>query len=267
MRTITSEIVHHSATPRDLAKNKTITSFNKTHKERLHAKKNKLGYHIAYHYLIFSDGEILQTRGIDEIGYHASNWEVNKESISVCLIGNFDEEKPTEAQLNSLKKLSLELKEKYKLKNVFGHRHIISYKSCPGINISDEFIYTLFNNKEEMDEFKIYKEYLRENAKCNNHNWDKAFTKQEYAKMEYNLNTPTTFKAEVVRHISSLVVNLIAMAGITAGVFYLSKYLATEPVSLLLSSTIGIAAVVGLESGDKSSLQSLATKMFNKFIK
>ena len=142
MRKITNIVIHHSVTPRDLQLEQQISSFDRTHKARLHPVANKYGLHIAYHYVISGDGNYKKTRGLDEIGYHAGNWAVNKKSIGICLCGNFDIEKPSEEQIATLNRILKELCETYKLreKDIIFHRDVVSYKSCPGLNFTREFI-------------------------------------------------------------------------------------------------------------------------------
>lgn len=135
MRVINKIVLHHSATPRDLEFKNSIISFNNSHQVRLHPKKNSLGYHIAYHYVIGSNGEVLQTRGHNEIGFHASNWLVNCASLGICLTGNFDIEKPSLKQMEAL----INLFAKLKIKNIKGHR-AYAKKTCPGLNFTDRMI-------------------------------------------------------------------------------------------------------------------------------
>lgn len=146
-RTIDTIIVHHSVSPRSQTLEKSIKSFDANHKARLHDKKNKLGYYIAYHYIIAENGAVKQTRGEDEIGYHASNLTVNKKSIGICLIGNFDVEKPAPHQLYALRDLIKSIKARFYIKEVVGHRKY-SKKSCPGKFLTDKMIQEAFKPKK-----------------------------------------------------------------------------------------------------------------------
>ena len=122
-------VIHHSAVDQpDL--NKLINSMNINHKKRkLHTSLNRLGYYIAYHYVIGVDGTIKDTRDINEIGNHASNYTVNKEGIGVCLSGNLDTHAPTDAQIASLINLITLFKKSYDISVVY-HRDYVN-KSCP----------------------------------------------------------------------------------------------------------------------------------------
>ncbi len=101
------------------------------------------GYNdIAYHYFITKDGKIYEGRNINLLGAHAGetveannladsirNHLIAKNiieaykldpdygSIGICLEGNFEEEKPTDCQINSLKKLIIYLMKKYNIDN------------------------------------------------------------------------------------------------------------------------------------------------------
>jgi len=155
MRKITKIVVHHSVTPRDLPLAQQVKSFDRTHKARLHPNANKYNLHIAYHIVIAGDGSYQKTRGVNEIGYHAGNWAVNKESIGICLCGNFDIEKPSKEQIDTLNKILIELCESYKLKEdkIIFHRDVVSYKTCPGLNFTRDYI-NLNDNSELIERLK-----------------------------------------------------------------------------------------------------------------
>ena len=143
MRTIDKIIIHHSYTPGYLDLAKTASSISRNHKERLHQPRSKTGFYVAYHWLIGAKGGAVQTRLYDEIGYHASNWPVNQTSIGICLLGNFDSEKPTDLQLWKLRDIIKAIKSKYYIKEVSGHRKYSS-KTCPGKYMTDKMILEAF---------------------------------------------------------------------------------------------------------------------------
>ena len=143
MRTIKKIVIHHSLTPRDLDINKSISSFNRSHKSRLHPRKNQLWYHIAYHYIISWNGDVAPTRWLEEVWYHAWNLKINKESIWICLTGNFDVTKPSKAQLVSLWKLIKRLNKMFGSLTIHWHREFAP-KTCPwnnfDLSVIDEYI-------------------------------------------------------------------------------------------------------------------------------
>ena len=142
-RTISEIIVHHSISPQNQTLKASLTSFNYSHKLRLHPTPNKLGFHIAYHYVIGGKGDWKQTRPDDEIGFHASNLAVNKRSIGICLVGNFDKQTPYPSQLWALRDIIKAIKGRYFIKEVNGHRKYAK-KSCPGNKMTDKMIQEAF---------------------------------------------------------------------------------------------------------------------------
>ena len=68
------------------------------------------------------------------VGAHAKNH--NRDSIGIALAGNFDEDLPTEEQIESLVDICLEFMINYDIEpiRVIGHREIEGVeKTCPGL--------------------------------------------------------------------------------------------------------------------------------------
>lgn len=110
---------------------------NKTH--RFH--QDHRGWSgIGYNFFIEENGEIIKGRGY-HVGAHAFSY--NKESIGICLAGNFDIHTPSIEQLKSLRKLCIFLLDQYNLSttHILGHRELNDIaKSCPGKNFKmDQF--------------------------------------------------------------------------------------------------------------------------------
>ena len=100
---------------------------------RLHQEVNGWAG-IGYHYLIRKDGMIEQGRRPNMVGAHA--YRHNKNSIGICLAGNFNLAKPTNEQMASVKELVRWLCRKYDLNSekhgvIVGHRDL-NDTSCPG---------------------------------------------------------------------------------------------------------------------------------------
>ena len=98
----------------------------------LHIRINKWE-DIGYHYLIDKKGKIHVGRSEKFIGAHVFGH--NKNSVGICLIGNFDEEKPTKRQIRILIKFLKNKIKKFKIpiKNILGHREFSGVtKTCPG---------------------------------------------------------------------------------------------------------------------------------------
>lgn len=89
---------------------------------------------IAYHCLVFPDGEVIQTLEDKYVGWHAKG--NNRDSIGICLIGDFTNSrtlKPTTKQIESTKSLIKKYQNKYPNSEVFGHRELLAnHTTCPG---------------------------------------------------------------------------------------------------------------------------------------
>lgn len=141
MRKINYIVIHHTAVDQSDI-NKLISSINISHKKRwLHRTRNLLGYYIAYHYIIWVNGETKQTRMESEIWYHASNLKINKESIGISLSWNLDKHPPTKKQVDELLNLISNLKIKYGQHIKIVYHNMYAAKTCPG----KKFPYALFN--------------------------------------------------------------------------------------------------------------------------
>lgn len=126
-------VIHHSATPVGGA-----ARFNKEHVAK---GWDELGYH-------FVIGNGTDTgNGVIEVG---SRWIKQKQGahcktadnrfndfgIGICLVGNFDQGRPSEAQLRSLAKLVAYLQQAYRVpaKEIIGHGDAKATE-CPGRNL------------------------------------------------------------------------------------------------------------------------------------
>ena len=123
-------VIHHSAS----SSSTTPEEIDRWHKMRGFSRSN-LGYYIGYHRLIFKNGNVLKTRNDNEIGCHVIP---NNGKLGVCLIGNFENEKPTAAQLVSLAIVIDEWKIGFNIliDNIWGHDHFKA-TACPGKYLTD----------------------------------------------------------------------------------------------------------------------------------
>lgn len=123
-------VIHHAGFP-DGDKDSSAESIHKFHQE----VNGWAG--IGYHYVIRKDGTIEQGRRQKAVGAHA--YQHNKNSIGICVAGNFELAKPNHKQIDSLVLLTAWLCQKYKLNPVgkgviVGHRDL-NDTSCPGKNL------------------------------------------------------------------------------------------------------------------------------------
>jgi N-acetylmuramoyl-L-alanine amidase len=134
-------IVHHTggtdANPKADSSNYTVKQCDADHKQRFDMKSS-LGWYVGYTFYIEKDGTVTQTRAIGEEGAHTVG--KNKNSIGICLAGNFDVTLPTEAQILSLKKLLLQYTTSMNIKaeNIVPHR-MFATKSCYGSRLPERW--------------------------------------------------------------------------------------------------------------------------------
>ena len=132
MRAINRIIIHCTATKEGQAV--TLAEVTKWHK----AKGFKS---IGYHYLIGLNGEVWEGRPLEQAGAHTEGYNGN--SIGICYVGGLDaNNKPkdtrTATQKISLLKLVKELKAKFQMATIHGHKEF-SNKACPCFEVKNEF--------------------------------------------------------------------------------------------------------------------------------
>jgi hypothetical protein len=127
-------VIHHTASNRG-----SVASIHESHLQRKDGS-GKPWKGIGYHFVVgnghgMGDGEVEPTFRWREqtAGAHAGTAEYNQSGIGIAVVGNFDEEPPTAAQLNAVKQLVGELKSEYGIpaENVIGHGEIKA-TACPG---------------------------------------------------------------------------------------------------------------------------------------
>ena len=123
-------VIHHAGFP-DGDKDSSAEEIHKFHQET----NGWAG--IGYHFVIRKDGKIERGRKLDAVGAHA--YHHNKNSVGICVAGNFDFVKVPDVQMDSLKLLTAWLCQKFKLKPmkrgvIVGHREL-NDTACPGENL------------------------------------------------------------------------------------------------------------------------------------
>ncbi|SHE68781.1 N-acetylmuramoyl-L-alanine amidase [Bacteroides faecichinchillae] len=134
MRKIDSIIIHCSATK--AGQDFTVMDIDGWHRKR--------GFNgIGYHYVIRLDGKVEKGRDISLVGAHCKGW--NERSIGVCYIGGLDKngcpaDTRTNEQKHTLYQLVIDLKNKYDIHQVLGHRDTSPDLDGDGVVESCEYI-------------------------------------------------------------------------------------------------------------------------------
>ena len=101
--------------------------------------RNRGFFMIGYHFVIKTDGTIEKGRDEDSIGAHVEGY--NARSIGVCLVGGVDKDGKSvnnfsQEQMLSLLMLLKDLKKKYPLAVIQGHRDFPKVaKDCPCFDV------------------------------------------------------------------------------------------------------------------------------------
>lgn len=134
-------IIHHTggtqANPLADSSNFTFEQCDAQHKVSFNMISS-LGYYVGYHWYISKDGTTRQARADGDEGAHTKGY--NSQSIGICLAGNFDATYPTQAQIDSLKKLINEYSKKFNIpkENIVPHRKF-AVKTCYGNRLADDW--------------------------------------------------------------------------------------------------------------------------------
>jgi N-acetyl-anhydromuramyl-L-alanine amidase AmpD len=137
-------VIHHSASVQG-----DPAGIDRYHRERRHMENG-----LAYHFVIgngrgMPDGQIaIGNRWALQLnGGHLASEDLNRISIGICLIGNFDNGQPTKRQMESLRALVLHLMARCRLpaSSVRTHRQINTKPTeCPGAHFpTKKFIASL----------------------------------------------------------------------------------------------------------------------------
>ena len=101
---------------------------------------------IGYHFYIRKDGTIYRGRPEKYVGAHCENY--NSVSLGICLEGNFEIEKPTEKQIQSVTDLVKYLRKKYGNFKLVGHKDL-NATACPGQYLYSQLLSIDANANEE----------------------------------------------------------------------------------------------------------------------
>ncbi|MBL8860642.1 MAG: N-acetylmuramoyl-L-alanine amidase [Planctomycetes bacterium] len=131
--------IHHSAdndpVVLDGSPGRTFAAARDIQRAHMNGKETRYG-DIGYHFLIDPFGRVLEGRDLAYQGAHAMG-DNNIKNVGICLIGNFDQDKPSEAALGALRRLVDDLRGRYSIprERVYGHRDL-RVTRCPGENLN-----------------------------------------------------------------------------------------------------------------------------------
>lgn len=95
------------------------------------------------------DGSIYRGRPENMAGAHCPG--VNSTSLGICAEGDFEQETMNDIQKNAIVELIKDIKARYNIKWIKGHKEIIS-TDCPGANYPLQEIINLSNNNESNED-------------------------------------------------------------------------------------------------------------------
>jgi len=124
--------VHHSAYQKANNMSELMAQaslFNGWHKSKSWAEDTKTDSaypYISYHYLMATDGSILNVTDEKYVKYHAGDnfrgaLSFNLHGISICLTGNYETDVPTDAQMRALVLFIRDIEKRYKIDAVLKH--------------------------------------------------------------------------------------------------------------------------------------------------
>ncbi len=122
---VTKIVVHHSGSDRLKT---TKNDIEKWHKKRGFSQ-------IGYHKVIEGSGDLKDGRPESMVGAHAKG--ANKDALGVCVVGDFEKESPTTAQIDALVELLVAWCVDHKINEtaVYGHFEVpggTTSTKCPG---------------------------------------------------------------------------------------------------------------------------------------
>lgn len=103
---------------------------------KYHVGENRWG-DIGYHYIIDRAGRVWEGRPIQYQGAHVRN--NNEHNVGILVLGNFDKQSPSSAQLKSLYNTAGILTKQHKIKTALVRSHQeINKTACPGKNLQNQ---------------------------------------------------------------------------------------------------------------------------------
>ena len=129
-------VLHHSAYPTARLGGRTLAAEARHVREieSWHLDRGFLA--IGYHFVVSPSGRIFRGRPLDRIGAHVKGHNVG--TVGICLMGDFEAERPTEAALAALRHVREQLVPGGAALPLRGHRdHRGQATACPGRHLAD----------------------------------------------------------------------------------------------------------------------------------
>lgn len=126
--------IHHEGSPEPVL----FSGYQATAHRLEMIRRSHVGYRgwadIGYHYIIDRAGRVWEGRPVIYQGAHVRNH--NPHNIGVMLMGNFELQQPTQAQLAALEKLVTDLRHIYDVpvNRIYTHGELVATR-CPGTNL------------------------------------------------------------------------------------------------------------------------------------
>lgn len=144
-------VTHHGADARLLTFDEMVEIYQKTHHERLYKKYRQprssfeRGPDIAYHILVGKD-KWGYARDLSLQGYHAGNYPVNLNSIAIVVTGDYMTMELDHKIEGMYRDAVAEIRQEVPSLNRAGTHRMYANRTCPGVNITDEFVKSVFDN-------------------------------------------------------------------------------------------------------------------------
>lgn len=184
-RKITEIVIHHTAVSNEKQPDfsKQISSMARTHAQRLNNPWSDWTT-IQYHFVVWKDGESKQTRLLEDLWRHATNFSVNQQSIWICMTGNFDEELPHPKQIAKVNEIIQWLFKTYWTLKISFHNEYAP-KTCPGKNIT-KILFTSTTSMNTIDEKAPLTIAIREQMRLSSEIWKLTQSPETKKIMEEN---------------------------------------------------------------------------------
>lgn len=126
--------IHHTAMDANGldTKSEVATMLDRIRKE--HLRRNTRFVDIGYHYIIDPQGRVWEGRSLNLQGAHVA--DQNEHNLGISLMGNFDIQRPTPAQVHTLNAFVPQQMRRYSVRtaSLFTHQELGASR-CPGINL------------------------------------------------------------------------------------------------------------------------------------